>query len=253
MFERIVVGVDGSPAGFDALRQAQRLLASDGRLVAVTAVYPELAVHAGFGAGLYAPTAVEQLWTDARSARATADKMIAGLANAEARLVHGPARDVLLAAAAQEHADLLAVGSHGTGRLAGIAFGSVATAVLHDAPCPVLVARPAVDSKRFPRRILVGYDGSEGSDVAADLADELGEQLDASVRKLESERDPVSALTDASREVDLVVVGSRGLHGLGALGSVSERVAHRAACSVLVARPVVTRAGPALRVAVEAT
>ena len=35
---------------------------------------------------------------------------------------------------------------------------------------------------------------------------------------------------------DLIVVGSRGLHGLRALGSVSERVAHGAKASVLVAR-----------------
>jgi nucleotide-binding universal stress UspA family protein len=33
-----------------------------------------------------------------------------------------------------------------------------------------------------------------------------------------------------------VVVGSRGLHGFPALGSVGERVAHRARSSVLVVR-----------------
>ena len=38
-------------------------------------------------------------------------------------------------------------------------------------------------------------------------------------------------------EAGLVVVGSRGLGGVKALGSVSERVAHLAPCSVLVARP----------------
>ena len=38
------------------------------------------------------------------------------------------------------------------------------------------------------------------------------------------------------RDADLLVVGSRGLHGVRALGSVSERVAHRAPCSVLVVR-----------------
>ena len=47
---------------------------------------------------------------------------------------------------------------------------------------------------------------------------------------------PVEALVDASRDAGLLVVGSRGLHGLRALGSVSERVAHSAACSVLVVR-----------------
>ena len=47
---------------------------------------------------------------------------------------------------------------------------------------------------------------------------------------------PVVALVEAARDADLLVVGSRGLHGLKALGSVSERVAHDAACSVLVVR-----------------
>ena len=49
-------------------------------------------------------------------------------------------------------------------------------------------------------------------------------------RTANKSRDPT-----VSRRV-LVVVGSRGLHGLAALGSVSERVAHSAACSTLVVR-----------------
>ena len=47
---------------------------------------------------------------------------------------------------------------------------------------------------------------------------------------------PVSALLEAAETADLVVVGSRGLHGVKALGSVSERIAHRAKTSVLVVR-----------------
>jgi nucleotide-binding universal stress UspA family protein len=37
-------------------------------------------------------------------------------------------------------------------------------------------------------------------------------------------------------DADIVVVGSRGLQGGRALGSVSERVAHQANCSVIVLR-----------------
>jgi nucleotide-binding universal stress UspA family protein len=48
--------------------------------------------------------------------------------------------------------------------------------------------------------------------------------------------EPATALVAAAAEADLLVVGSRGLHGLKALGSVSERVAHRARCSVLIVR-----------------
>ena len=46
----------------------------------------------------------------------------------------------------------------------------------------------------------------------------------------------MEALVGASHDADLVVVGSRGLQGLRALGSVSERVAHQASCSVLIVR-----------------
>ena len=45
-------------------------------------------------------------------------------------------------------------------------------------------------------------------------------------------RDPVDAFSDV--DADLLVLGSRGLRGVHALGSVSERAAHRAGCSVLV-------------------
>ena len=45
----------------------------------------------------------------------------------------------------------------------------------------------------------------------------------------------VRSLTSLS--TSLVIVGSRGLHGVSALGSVSAQVAHRAHCSVLVVRP----------------
>jgi nucleotide-binding universal stress UspA family protein len=46
----------------------------------------------------------------------------------------------------------------------------------------------------------------------------------------------VHALHVLSEEADLVVVGSRGLRGIRALGSVSERIAHEARCSVMVVR-----------------
>jgi nucleotide-binding universal stress UspA family protein len=47
----------------------------------------------------------------------------------------------------------------------------------------------------------------------------------------------IAELAAAAESADLVVVGSRGLHGLKALGSVSERVAHQVRSSVLVVRP----------------
>jgi Universal stress protein family len=46
----------------------------------------------------------------------------------------------------------------------------------------------------------------------------------------------VDALVGSASGADLLVVGSRGLHGLKSLGSVSERVAHQAERSVLIVR-----------------
>ena len=63
-------------------------------------------------------------------------------------------------------------------------------------------------------------------------ADELGKLGDVEL----DERRPVEALVAASERSDLVLVGCRGLHGLASLGSVSERVAHRAVSPVLVVR-----------------
>ena len=73
--------------------------------------------------------------------------------------------------------------------------------------------------------------GGRGADREA--VEALREGLPAH-ELVEDPRSPVHALTGAG--ADLIVVGSRGLHGLRALGSVSERVAHGAEASVLVAR-----------------
>jgi nucleotide-binding universal stress UspA family protein len=160
---------------------------------------------------------------------------------------------------------LLAVGTHGGGRVAGILLGSVATAMLHDAPCPVLIARPAREDSWYPRSIVVGVDGSPQSLQAAETATALAERFGADLRLLAAEggqpleieglrhidelewdrRQPVSALVAASKKADLVIVGGRGLSGVRALGSVSERVGHRAHCSVLVVRPVTREANSA--------
>ncbi|MDX5455587.1 MAG: universal stress protein, partial [Rhodococcus sp. (in: high G+C Gram-positive bacteria)] len=54
---------------------------------------------------------------------------------------------------------------------------------------------------------------------------------------------PASVLINASRDADLLVVGSHGYEGVSALllGSVSNQIAHHAPCPVLIVRP---RPGP---------
>ncbi|MHB8451391.1 MAG: universal stress protein [Mycobacteriales bacterium] len=75
-------------------------------------------------------------------------------------------------------------------------------------------------------------------DVLADAAARARACGAASVDTLAVEGDPVDVLVElvASRKVDLLVVGNRGLNSLAGrlLGSVPQNVTHRAACDVLI-------------------
>ena len=53
----------------------------------------------------------------------------------------GAAADEIVKAAADEHADLLVMGTHGRNGLERFFLGSVADRVIRTAPCPVLTVR----------------------------------------------------------------------------------------------------------------
>ena len=247
-FENIVVGTDGSDEARLALRLALRLRSDAARVLAVSVAE----LHHAYRTGLEAPEWIGWLRTAAEAARRDAEAEMTSLENAEARVVEGRAAEVLLHAVDERRADLLAVGSGRFSRAAGLIFGSTATRVIREARCSVLVARGDLQPERFPEKIVVGIDGSEhaaGAEAAAlVLGDDSnlrrvmatggGEQVDQTkaVNAELDARSPVDALVAASEEADLIVVGSRGLRGLASLGSVAERVAHRAECPVLIVR-----------------
>jgi nucleotide-binding universal stress UspA family protein len=174
--------------------------------------------------------------------------------NAASRVTDGRPADVLLASVRARGADLLAIGAGRRNRTLGFTFGSTATRLARECPCSVLVARGEIDLERFPERIVVGVDGSAhaadaeavGRALAQSFGCELHRVLATGGERLNPTslidvddvvpRSPVAALVDASHDSDLVVVGSQGFRGLKALGSVAERLAHRAACPVLIAR-----------------
>ena len=269
-FSRVVCGIDGSREGFEAARQAARLTSSDGRLllVAVLDFYAALAGRWGPEPPLRriwdpSVTDIDGCFSDlrerARASLALAARQVDGAADLSTQVVDGDVGVRLLEAVDAEGARLLVVGTHGGSRLAGAAFGDATTLVLHDAPVSVLVARSPFEPELFPATIVAGIDGSpearEALDVAAGLRDRSGGRLtvvaatrerDSVVAALDrfdaphelviSKERPVEALVAAAQTADLLVVGSRGLHGARALGSVSERVAHRAPSSVLVVR-----------------
>lgn len=249
IFDEIVVGIDGSSSSQLALRHAVQLRGGHARVHAISVAETHHAWHTGLEAADW----TSWLHAAADDVRREAAQELAALPQASTRTVDGRPADILLGAAAARGADLIAIGTPTGGRAAGLLFGSTATRVAREATCSVLIARDNEAAERFPERIVVGVDGSahaaDAETVALVLADAFGadlrrviatggEGLDpATVVKAEIDaRPPVDALVDASRNADLVVVGSRGLRGIASLGSVAERVAHRAASSVLIVR-----------------
>jgi nucleotide-binding universal stress UspA family protein len=240
----------------EAARQAARLAHPAATLLLLTVVDPASIEGGWLVEGALEREAAEIL----DHARRVADDRL----RIESRVLEGPIIKTVLEEVERDRAALVVVGSHGHGRLAGVVRGSVATALLHGAPCSVLVARPPRTPARFPTSVVVGFDGSPASETALAVARELSERLEATMRALTAGdsatatarhrgRHPTVTFEEASGEgpvdvlttcdADLVVVGSRGLRGMAALHSVSEQVAHRADSSVLVVRAGAGRSG----------
>lgn len=266
---RIVAAVDGTRAGFEAARQAGRLVSPGGtvRLIAVADPY-FAAMNTWAGQRLVSPEDVVKSSGDhlakerllERAAEAVADgrRQIPAGIDVQGEVIEGATRDVLMDAA--KDCRVLALGSHGGGRMTGLVLASTATDMIRHAPCSVLVARPPFDEDDFPRSIAVAVDGSEPSLYALEIARQIEVACGGrpTMRVVTAGRVPTGAVApgplgdipveqlrgrahDAiarvGEGVDLIVMGARGLKGAKALGSVSERVAHRSASSVLVVRP----------------
>ena len=153
----------------------------------------------------------------------------------------------------------------------GMIGGGVTVAALSRFTTPMLIVRPPFAGSLHGRRIVVASDGEQGSERDVELAGRLGLAQGAQVTLVnalgaESKMNPRTIqaqahalermLPDAgeaciepgkpwevilnaanSGKAALVVIGSRRLGGLRALGSVSRRVVHDAPCSVLLVPP----------------
>jgi nucleotide-binding universal stress UspA family protein len=105
----------------------------------------------------------------------------------------------------------------------------------YEVPVPVLDAAPAtpVDFSGLVAEALAG-----AQEFVTGVVDEVvGNSVTVGVAPIAVEDEPAKALLDASRDADLLVVGSHG-HGLSGLflGSVSLECAQHAACPVVIVR-----------------
>lgn len=134
----ILIGVDGSETSIEALRTGGRLAAAlDLPVLAVTTwvIDPVWGGYLPVDPHTPEDLAVELL--DGAVATAFDGEAPVDL---EKRTLYGPAATALVDASRE--ASMLIVGSRGLGGFRGMLLGSVSTACVHHAHCPVLVIRP---------------------------------------------------------------------------------------------------------------
>jgi len=141
---RILLATDGSPSAAKAVEEAVRLTRATGwPLTIVTAWHIPVT---GFA---YDPlVVVDDLIESVReSATHALDAAAAAARRAgvepDTKLVEGAPADQICELAESLGATMIVIGSHGWGAVRRLLFGSVSWAVLHHAPCPVLVVRDA--------------------------------------------------------------------------------------------------------------
>ena len=132
---RIVVGVDGSEASVEALRQAQRMAMPLGAKVQALACWEYPQMYSG-----YVMMGVEGFEEGARKVLDDAVEQAFGgetPANVTSTLVRSHPREALIDASRE--ADMVVVGRRGHGGFGGLLLGSVSSAIVAHAHCPVLV------------------------------------------------------------------------------------------------------------------
>ena len=245
----VLVGIDETPESLVAAAQANVLRAPGSRLVLFAIAERHLAAHAGMAAA----HAEDALFADTSRALDRAKELVDA---DDAVLATGDMVRLLCTECTRRGAALIAVGARPHRRLPALTFGGHDVEALHDARCPVLVARPGWGPTK-PERIVVGVDGSPAAHAAEVTARALaarlgcavlpvvplGDDIDAAVLRAEREDalldlgGLVDAVARASTRGSLVVVGRPEERAHRWSASLVDRLAYSARCSVLAIRP----------------
>jgi nucleotide-binding universal stress UspA family protein len=180
VLRRILIGLDGSPLAetiVDAVCALSERLRADIVLLHVVEV-PDMvrAVDPG-------PSLDEIVAQECDRARAYLDRVAATI-RGRGLPIHtavsaGIAAKEIVRFAERERIDLVALATHGRSGLGRWIHGSVADAVLHDAPVPLLLLRPTTEGERTPAisRLVIPLDGSSLAEEAIPVAEELARAL----------------------------------------------------------------------------
>jgi nucleotide-binding universal stress UspA family protein len=190
MFRNVLVGVDGTPNGRDAIALASALAAPDARITL-----------AHIDAGPQTPSRISNQLLHAFHESSRQDSL--RLLEAE-RDATGVSADLITAAGpvgrglhtlAAEHAvDLLVVGSCGRGRVGRAVIGDDTRAALNGAPCAVAIAPHGYAAGPVELETVgVGYDFNDESHAALAVARDVAAQHLAHVTALHVVAQPIGA------------------------------------------------------------
>jgi nucleotide-binding universal stress UspA family protein len=184
VMQRILVGTDGSASGGAAVEWAADLASATGAELLVARAWAPMQAEI-VSADYYAELQREAL-------RMLDEEWCAEVRRREqpyrAILLEGDPRSLLLESARDNGADLLVVGARGTGSHPhALHLGSVAHHLAHHTMQPLALV-PATARRASGQRILIGVDGSPGSDEAILWCRELAAALDAQVVAVHAER-----------------------------------------------------------------
>jgi nucleotide-binding universal stress UspA family protein len=167
----VTVGVDGSTASSVALGWAAREAAHRGGALRVVHSYSVPIYGMGATPALAMPTidfaAYQQTHTELTNNQLAPIRRQYPNLEVDCVVTNANARTSIIEEAGDS--ELVVVGSHGTGPLAGLVLGSVAHAVAHKAPCPAVLV-PEGSLKTQIDNIVVGVDGSPASSAAVKWA-----------------------------------------------------------------------------------
>lgn len=263
LFGDVLCAVDGSRCGFEAVAQAATLADPEARFSLISVPWRK-----GLSLADLTDLTPQRAQEALNHARELAEAL--GVTVVAETLESGDTAAKVILASAGGHG-LLALGAPTMTRAGGAFLSSMASSAAHVLPTSVLLAREAPGRFRFGRRILVATDGTRESDRLVDIAAGIAKRCDGRVTLLHASSDEpferrhhcshqavrlfeamdvepifrsvkgrahdVVIAAARAEETSLIIMGSRRLAGVRALGSVSERVAHRAPCSVLTIPP----------------